>query len=556
MCKPNTINWILLFFAAVFMGCTDNGLRDKAQVTDFEIALEQYQQERDDEKILALVDSLEAQGDMTDVQASYWRGNACYMKKDRAEAIRYFRKALDGDILRRENQHTYYMAAGALTDLLMNWRHDYQGALETAMPAVAAMEARGHTDEEDYSSMLHDIGLCQLRLNMFDEGGKTLTRAMDFIDRQAEQDTIGTVAYNRVVMLINIAIPYLDKSLFEEADNWLKRSEQALAYYAAMPKADPERVDRSKGRILTLSAEVSQRLGRSQEAAKAYEEARKTNFGQTTDGQIDATGYLLAAGRWAEAADIFQPLDSIMNDWGIKPTTLSSLSSLMLAKYRSYVGAGRRDSAAAVSARICEALDSAVIKERESKAAELATVYQLKEEQLGRQQAETDARIFRLATLAVVIALVAALAFAIYFFYQRRQTAEKNKALVKFIDSIKAVPVDTKKSTNPTLFERFTALVHEEQLFRNASLDRDAVCQRLDIERHTLNQLLNDYAGGLSLPAYLNSVRLDVAYDMLRNQPEKSVADIASAVGFTPQNLRLQFKKRYGLTPTEYRQNQ
>ena len=30
---------------------------------------------------------------------------------------------------------------------------------------------------------------------------------------------------------------------------------------------------------------------------------------------------------------------------------------------------------------------------------------------------------------------------------------------------------------------------------------------------------------------------------------------IAAAVGFTPQNLRLQFKKRYGLTPAEYRQS-
>lgn len=78
---------------------------------------------------------------------------------------------------------------------------------------------------------------------------------------------------------------------------------------------------------------------------------------------------------------------------------------------------------------------------------------------------------------------------------------------------------------------------------------------RWGIERHSLNQLLNDHAGGLSLPAYLNSVRLDAAYDLLHNQPDESIADIAAAVGFTPQNLRLQFKKRYGLTPAEYRQS-
>ena len=69
-------------------------------------------------------------------------------------------------------------------------------------------------------------------------------------------------------------------------------------------------------------------------------------------------------------------------------------------------------------------------------------------------------------------------------------------------------------------------------------LANDTVCQRLGIERHSLNQLLNDHAGGLSLPAYLNSVRLDAATDLLRNP-----------------KLRLQFKKRYGLTPAEYRQS-
>ena len=105
------------------------------------------------------------------------------------------------------------------------------------------------------------------------------------------------------------------------------------------------------------------------------------------------------------------------------------------------------------------------------------------------------------------------------------------------------------------LFQRFTSLIQDEQLYCDVTLDRDTVCQRLAIDRHTLNQLLNTYADGLSLPAYINNVRLDKAYKLLRDEPEKSIADIAAAVGFTPQNLRLQFKKRYGITPTEYRQN-
>lgn len=559
MNKNNYKTITLIFVIAVFAGCSGNGANGTPQTTDTEITLEQYQEERDYEKILALTDSLESEGTMTDVQANYWRGESYLIKGDRPEAVRHFQMALNGDIQRRENYHAYYMAASAISDMLLSWRNDAQGALETAIPAVKTMEARGHTGEPDYSDMLYTIGLCQIRLNMYDEGGKTLAHAMDIFDSLAEKDTIGNVAYSRIVMLINIAIPYLGKSHLEEADYWLNRSEKALEQYAALPIASLQRVDRSRGRILILSAEVKERMGHSQEAAKAYEEAMNTDFGKTTDGRIDATGYLQAAGRWAEAADIYQPLDSIMQAWHIRPK-LGTLAGLMLAKYRSNVGAGRCDSAAAVSAQICNALDSAVTWERESKAAELATIYQLKEEQLARQQAEADARIFRIVTLAVIIALIAVMAFAVYFFRQRRLTAEKNKALVLLIDNnmntekTRPATPETKKTTAPSLFERFTTLVYEKQLFRDVNIDRDAVCQQLGIERHTLNQLLNDYAGGLSLPAYLNNVRLDAAYDMLHNQTDKSIADIANAVGFTPQNLRLQFKKRYGLTPSEYRQ--
>jgi len=75
------------------------------------------------------------------------------------------------------------------------------------------------------------------------------------------------------------------------------------------------------------------------------------------------------------------------------------------------------------------------------------------------------------------------------------------------------------------------------------------------IERHSLNQLLNDHAGGLSLPAYLNSVRLDAATDLLRNQPQQSIADIAAAVGFTPQNCACSSRSATVLPPAEYRQS-
>ena len=50
-------------------------------------------------------------------------------------------------------------------------------------------------------------------------------------------------------------------------------------------------------------------------------------------------------------------------------------------------------------------------------------------------------------------------------------------------------------------------------------------------------------------------MRMQDALRMLENEPEVSIGLIADAVGFTPANFREQFKKEYGMTPTEYRQN-
>ena len=57
----------------------------------------------------------------------------------------------------------------------------------------------------------------------------------------------------------------------------------------------------------------------------------------------------------------------------------------------------------------------------------------------------------------------------------------------------------------------------------------------------------------MSFPQYINSIRMEVAYDLLTNHPEMTIADIAREVGFTAPNLRLQFKRCYGVNPAEYR---
>ena len=103
------------------------------------------------------------------------------------------------------------------------------------------------------------------------------------------------------------------------------------------------------------------------------------------------------------------------------------------------------------------------------------------------------------------------------------------------------------------LFKTIDTVIRKERLYAQANLMREDVMQRFSIGRHHLNDQLNAFADGMSFPQYINSIRMEVAYDLLTNRTEMTITDIAREVGFSAPNLREQFKRCYGITPAEYR---
>jgi AraC-like DNA-binding protein len=103
------------------------------------------------------------------------------------------------------------------------------------------------------------------------------------------------------------------------------------------------------------------------------------------------------------------------------------------------------------------------------------------------------------------------------------------------------------------LFKTIDKIIREERLYAQVNLMREDIMEHFGIGRHRLNDQLNAFADGLSFPQYINSIRMEIAYDLLTNRPEMKITEIAREVGFTAPNLREQFKRCYGITPAEYR---
>ena len=192
-----------------------------------------------------------------------------------------------------------------------------------------------------------------------------------------------------------------------------------------------------------------------------------------------------------------------------------------------------------------------------SEAHDYAARYHAQEQQLEIQEKQAEAERSHIISIAVAALAVLAIAFAIYFFRQKRIVSEKNHALVRMINSMQPKSIDSRTVNNADseLFEHIDTAIRSERLYANIGLQRQDICDHFNNSRHTLNDLLAEFTDGLSFPQYVNTIRLEETLRLLRDEPDKTISAIATEVGFSSANLREQFKRKYGITPVEYRQN-
>ena len=209
-----------------------------------------------------------------------------------------------------------------------------------------------------------------------------------------------------------------------------------------------------------------------------------------------------------------------------------------------------------------------------------------------RQQAESRSRMMTVVAVASITGLLVLLFFAVYVLLQKRRIDIKNRMLVKLIESeeahakhsvrtgsapTQATPPPHPQSggegqaaddalataTNampsaaedPSRFKEIDSCIRSEQLYKRLDLSRQDICDHFGLRREQLNQMLNEHAGGLSFPSYINQMRLSEACRLLTEQPHVTVATVADEVGLTLRNLRKLFSEQYGMTPTEYRRS-
>ena len=411
----------------------------------------------DYKRMIILADSLGETGDISKVAAHYYHGGGAVNRGMLKEAQEQLKEATVNDTPDAADMRLYLRAKGLLARVLST-EGDFEGALKEAIPTLTMMDSLGNKDFGDLTQLNIVIGDCQQNLHMSDDAAVSYDKAYTLLQQWMNADTTGTDMPRIIIRMDNISSSYINTSEYAKAKIWLEREDSALNVYNTKPNVVEKQADLLKGSIQLDLAETCQRLGLTEEAARHYDEHRQTNFSTRHIALITACDYLLAAGRYAEAADNYSYLDYIFEKRDLD-LSLDNIGHYLLPKMRANVLAGRKDSAIAASMQIYECFDSALTSQKQDAAAELATVYDTQGKE--RKIAEQQMRLSRARVLALVVTIIALTVFFVIFHVIRQRAAKrlaKVNAAKERMEGELSVARDIQMSMVPSTFPDYEGL--------------------------------------------------------------------------------------------------
>ena len=374
---------------------------------------------RDYERVLTLCDSLEQQGSISLFKAASMRGWAYYYLGQPKLTVKGLRRVLAATPTNANDSLEYFDAAVQLVNYLVASGEDSE-ALKVAIPALEGLQKIDRDNpSENVSLLLMDltskVGQIQLYLGMKEEAARMFEQSYNI----AQSFPLKTpVAYKKRFWNINRYIDsYIDAGDMASFEKWLIRQDSVTAMIRegcglAFPDSD-----RVMSESYTNHAYLAAFLNRQEEFDRAIAAYRTTQEAKSSRGKENLASVLSVGEHYAEAADEYAVLDQFFAEHGLRPSLVNIL--YYGDKFRANYKAGRRDTALAVAAYVFEHLDSAITEQKNSDAAELATVYetQQKDAEIAQQQISLTRQRW-LGTLVALILLTTF--FIVYTLYRRR----------------------------------------------------------------------------------------------------------------------------------------
>ena len=512
------------------------------------------------ERALTLLDSALLLGNISDYRAQVIRAkifSKSLMEQRQDSAIAICKQLLNHDSVR--NQPT---EQENILDMLIassRARMDYEQYLHWATQKAELCHQQGEETERWRTEA--DLGLIYTHLGQVDKGLAKLDEAITHLDEPGSIDRMDAfiVAVKRKINALN------DLSRFTEVIPLAQRSLDRLTHYeqhaqdyaedsyrlswSDNPNDRDRYLDFSRAQTWGFMAQAYAKLDSLEEARKYLALFDGTTYSKSFTARRFIAPTQIELGMYDDAIATYTEMERRM----AADTINDDYAQVLRARAIALRAKGH--TAEALDYHIRYAKLSKVLSDslHRSEAHDYAARYHAQEQQMEIQEKQAEAQRSHITSIAVAIIALLAIAFAVYFFRQKRIISAKNRALVRMIN--KNAPPKEVPKTNSDEFANIDQAIRTERLYKEFNLQRQDICNRFGINRHTLNDMLTQYTDGLSFPQYINAIRLEESLRLLHDAPSLTIAAIAKAVGFSPSNFREQFKQKYGMTPQEYRQN-
>ena len=466
-----------------------------------------------------------------------------------------------------------------ILDLLMitsRTKVDFEGYVKWATQKAEVCRLQGEETEQWRTEA--EIGMVMAHLGQPEEGMERIDEAIRQLDEPGSIDRMDAfiIAIKRKITVLNDQGRYAEViPLAQRILDRLEHYEQHASAYAedsyrlswSDSPADRDRyIDFSRAQANGFLAGAYAMTGDAAHARECLACFDQSGYGHSLGGRRMIIPAQMALGMYDEAMATSDEVayrmgrDTINDDYAV-----ILRDRAVVARAKGHVGEAYN--LMNRHANLVKVLSDSL---HASEAHDYAARYHAQEQELKIQEAQTASRIKSIIIGVILLLFVIAGAFSFYYRHQRLVINEKNRALVRMINGTPFVaPVDEIEGAEDTdevsdseepedtsaLFETIDTTIRTEHLYANVSLQRQDVCTRFCITRHTLNNLLAQHVGSSSFPQYINNIRMEEALPLLRDNASMTIAAIATAVGFTPANFREQFKRQYGITPQEYRQS-
>lgn len=527
---------IILLVAAILVGCSVGDTKNEEQVGDFNQIMHQADSLYNSMEFrtaydlyLQLLDSKEAKADdekMLNVLNSLCM--ASELAGHKAEQTKWMQQLLD---LAKQTDNAYYESLGLLA---MGKRIYYEGDRQQGIQYVSeAIDLMAKTDREDADHLTHSqmIILAGLYSDMND-----LDNALRTDERNVRLTMEGT--------------------------RWGNTPQLQLI---------------NRRMALAKTAYCLAKMGNFQRADSVYTAWQSVQYEGDHTRDYFIADYLRERGRYPEAVKVNDDLIQKIRAHGDTLGEMMNCAKWGLAEV--YQKMGNYKQAADLYVQVLEINDTLKARQAQNTAQELAAIYHDQEQKQTIQEQEMANTRKNYILIIVLAVLIGVIAYTVITVHQKRIISHKNRSLVKQIteamtykelynnekarlaeltsqnkkDQQSDAPTDLNAMTDEQLFQYVTEVIERERLFLDPKFERQTVMDRFQLSKERVGNIFSQ-SEHAKLTNYIQQLRLEYAAQLLVEQPERSIVQIATDSGFSSHKYFTdRFRQYFSMTPTEFR---